>query len=326
MQRQGLESRAAPRRDMAEATVAPPAIFVLGAGRSGTTLLYKLLCMHPALGWISNHLVRAPWLPEITASHRLFRLSPESWHGMWFSPDGNAYLRARRLIRRIAPTPTEGERVYTRCGIPTFPSPDWRIDDGQVQGLHSTFRRLLRAQGASALVSKRTANNRRIGQLFEAFPQAKFVHIVRDGRAVAASLLRVPWWPDHGLWWRDLKTPAQLVAAGERELEIAARNWVEELTVIERGIARLPADQVTEFSYESLAADRRGALSRVAAFLGLPDVDAWLDAVERLPVRDRNDQWATQLDPEQQACVHRIQAAKLAQYGYLIEAATPGGS
>ncbi len=34
----------------------------------------------------------------------------------------------------------------------------------------------------------------RLGYLHEIFPDAKFIHVVRDGRAVVNSLINVDWW------------------------------------------------------------------------------------------------------------------------------------
>ena len=36
-------------------------VFLLGPARSGTSLLYKLLCLHRDVAFISNYVARAPW-------------------------------------------------------------------------------------------------------------------------------------------------------------------------------------------------------------------------------------------------------------------------
>ncbi len=77
-------------------------------------------------------------------------------------------------------------------------------DLGADDVLESTRRQLrsalarMRTPKRSHLVIKITGWPR-VGFLREIFPEGRFVHVVRDGRAVASSLLKVPWW-----WgWRD---------------------------------------------------------------------------------------------------------------------------
>src|SRR6266542_3077460 len=119
---------------MAAPDLAP--LFIVGAPRSGTSLLYKLLCLHPRAAWISNWGRRAPGQPALAMLNRLAPRLPATRRRAWFGADGgNAY-------------------VYGR------PRP-----------------------------------------LVEAFPRARFVNLIRDGRAVAYSLSRVDWWEDGVVWW-----------------------------------------------------------------------------------------------------------------------------
>ena len=54
-----------------------PPLFIVGCGRSGTTIVYELLCEHPDLAWFSNYAERWPALPQLEA--RLTPASLESW-------------------------------------------------------------------------------------------------------------------------------------------------------------------------------------------------------------------------------------------------------
>ena len=74
-----------------------------------------------------------------------------------------------------------------------------------------------------------------IPALAELFPRARFVSIVRDGRAVACSLSRVHWWPDLTVWWYG-GTPGRWQEEGRDPWELCARHWVRELAVLEQGL------------------------------------------------------------------------------------------
>src|SRR6202035_2477728 len=95
----------------------------------------------------------------------------------------------------------EGEPLFRHCGMVQF---EWEHEATpleQQKALRRSFSAIRRSSGAVVVVNKRIANNRRIPQLLAAFPDARFVSIVRDGRAVAYSLSRVDWWDDDIVWW-----------------------------------------------------------------------------------------------------------------------------
>ena len=101
--------------------------FLVGAGRSGTTLLHKLLCLHPQIAYISNYENRFSWFPDGLAGRAIAgRL--EGKLNAWFDKGGNAYFVKRPWLKKLFPTPHEGESVFASCGIPLFPAPDYRPD------------------------------------------------------------------------------------------------------------------------------------------------------------------------------------------------------
>ena len=50
-------------------------VFLIGAPRSGTSLLYKSLALHEGFGYISNYNERLPRWSAVSALNRL----PEAW-------------------------------------------------------------------------------------------------------------------------------------------------------------------------------------------------------------------------------------------------------
>ena len=96
------------------------------------------------------------------------------------------------------------------------------------------------------------------------FPDARFVSLVRDGRAVAVSLSHVDWWATSRVWFYD-GTPVQWAAEGRDPWELCARNWVEELDAVDAGLAQVPEDQVLHVRYEDLLGDPGGELQRIAS-------------------------------------------------------------
>jgi len=290
------------------------AVFLVGAARSGTSLTYKALCLHPDVAFISNWVRRAPWLPELAVGNRLARAWPAARRATWFHGD-NAYVYgdARPLRERVFPMPVEGEPVFERFG---FRQDGAQHGSPDLDGLRRSFRRLALAAGGRTVVSKRIGHNWRITQLAAALPTARFVSITRDGRAVAYSLSRVDWWPDSVVpWYGD--TPRGWAREGRDPWELCARNWVEEVRAVERGLAALTPGRVLSISYEQLVADPVTTLSTIAEFAGLGVDTDWVDDVARLRFPDRNERWRTQLEPDVVDRITGIQQADLRTYAYM---------
>lgn len=95
----------------------------------------------------------------------------------------------------------------------------------------------------------------RVDDFAEVWPNAHFVHIIRDGRDLAASHLKTVSW-------------------GYRSVADAARGWLE---VVARPHAVAPLGRYLEIRYEDLVAEPRRTLGTVTNFLGLPWREQLLD-------------------------------------------------
>ncbi len=294
-----------------------PPLFLLGAPRSGTSLLYKGLCLHPEVAYVSNWTRQFPGVPALSALNRLGRRFPAARQRAWFSEDSNAYvhLGRRSLSQRLFPMPAEGEPVFAHCGIGS--EPPISASSTEVHKLRRAFASMVRFDGGRVFVNKRIANNWRIPLLVEAFPDARFVNIVRDGRAVASSLARVNWWDDSQVWWYG-GSPRQWAAEGGDPWDICARNWVEELRVVSEGLADVPSERVMHIRYEEIADTPLPVFSDVAAFAGLEPRPGWKAALTSLRI-SQMDSWRRDLSSEAVKRIEAIQADELVQHGYALE-------
>jgi Sulfotransferase family len=308
-------TRATAQSGGPEPAVGSP-VFLVGPARSGTSLLYKILCMHPEATYVSNWLARFPRASRLAALNRLPLRRPDLQRSVWFGQDGaNAYVYGRRRVlrERMFPMPVEGEPMFAACGIPdTGQPPD---APRSAEALRAAVRRIGDASGGSIFVNKRIANIRRIPFLADTFPGARFVALVRDGRAVALSLSTVDWWPTHEVPWYG-GTPTRWAAEGRDPWELCARNWVEELEAMEEGLGQIAPSRILRLSYEELIADPIRQLDAIAAFGGFTPDAGWHERVEALSFPDRNDRWRSSLDVEALATIEQIQELTLKEYGY----------
>lgn len=291
--------------------------FLLGAPRSGTSLVYKALCLHPDAAFISQWVQRYPRITALSVVDRLARLSRRAQQWAWF-PEGNAYAygRKRSLVERLYPAPAEGETVFARAGVPVALVEHPPVVGPEIQRLQRAFRSIRRWNGGSVLVVKRIANNRRVPLLEVAFPDARYVEIVRDGRAVALSISKVNWWGRHPVWWLG-QSPDDWAAAGGDPLELAARHWKVELETLEAGAASVSPDRYLRVRYEDIIDDPATSLQAVAEFVGLDPNDAeWLRKLDELDLPNQNQRWRQSLAEDDVATIEAVQAEHLARHNY----------
>ena len=150
----------------------------------------------------------------------------------------------------------------------------------------SLFRALrLRAAFAKAghggwLVEKLPIDNFRVGYLVALDPDASFVHLVRNGLEVAASIARLA---DSGRWFVGRKWPLLTDHPRERGLadivDLCTDNhlrglleWRLSVEAASIGMRRYAPDRSIEIRYEDLVQNPRRVLGEVLGFVGLPDV------------------------------------------------------
>ena len=154
-----------------------------------------------------------------------------------------------------------------------------------------------------------------------AYPEAIAVHVIRDGRDVATSLLERGWLSAERTGADDARLPfgahARFWVEQGREEEFArvsdatraAWAWRRYATA-----ARAVPERTVEVRYEQLVADPAAAAAPVAERLG---VDTALVAEAFAQAHDTSaGRWRRDLTPEQLADVEREAGAALVELGY----------
>lgn len=163
----------------------------------------------------------------------------------------------------------------------------------------------------------------RIGFLQEIFPDARFIHVYRDGRAVANSLLAVEWWSGWrgpGRWrWGDL--PPEQRAKWERHdrsfVALAAIQWEILMLAQKEAKERAAPESLFEVRYEDLCNDPVHSFRRMAEFAGL-DWSARMEAIIRnRSFKNANDKWQTDLSSDQQSVLNECLQDTLGEFGYV---------
>ena len=276
-------------------------VFILGASRSGTTMLRLMLNAHPSVA--------------VPGEQNYFDALPTpvpDWRAPGWSPRRYEAFVDAYLDRKLATLPGL-DRAAIRSVI---------LAPDQPRTLRAPYQLTLDAwahgQGKPRWGEKTPNNFFYVDLIYEMFPEARFLHIVRDPRAVVYSMNR-------------------FARCGD-DTVLNAANWRE---FIDRGARLLessvPADQRLTITYEALTADPTGHAKTICAFLGEPFLPAMLDFYKTAdtymhpvyrtiggdktvtrPVTDRSarPKWVEGLTTDQVAIVESVCAEGMRRYGY----------
>jgi len=176
-------------------------IFIIGVPRSGTTIIFEAFSVHEDLAWFSNMLGRFPDIPEISILNRLSFTN--------VLRGNKRQNKAHSRLRNIFPYPTECYPAWkSYCGDKFLY--DYLIDQAASENEKKrTVRNILkviRYHGKKRFAAKITGPSR-MNYISSIFPDAKFIHIVRDARAVVNSLMNVDFWTESDKlnkpWWEN---------------------------------------------------------------------------------------------------------------------------
>jgi hypothetical protein len=283
-------------------------VFILGNIRSGTTILYNLLAVHPDLCWFSNFSDRYWRRRSVPLLHRALDLPV-------IGPRIKRAIVANRRPSYPVPWPREGDAIYhTAAGFGRVrDGTETELSDAMATRFRSIIGAHLRWTARPRFLSKQTANNRRVALLERMFPDARYVHVIRDGRAVANSTLGVGWWKTMHLWWLG-RSVREWEADGGVPVVLAAMNWEQTVREIRRHAAEL-GERYLEVRYEDLLADTPAVIRRVAGHCGLEFAAGYARYLPReLP--DMNRKWRERLTAGDIAAMEEAIGPYLRELGY----------
>jgi hypothetical protein len=288
-------------------------VFVLGVGRCGSTLVHEVLARHPDVAFVSN------------VEDRLsLGRAVGSWNGSLYRRLPPSFSQKGRL--RFAPS--EAYRALEREVSPMLSAParDLVADDASpwiALRLRRFFDERAAAQGRRVFLHKFTGWPR-VGLLHRVFPEARFVHVIRDGRAVANSLLQMHWWRGYGgpeAWSFGPLSEAdrrEWVEAGRSFAVLAGLEYRILMDAFEAVRREAPGEAWREVRYEDFVAEPRATTRELLGFMGLE----WSPDFERGFRRyrfdmGRTDAFRNDLPIGDVAALERVLAPTLARYGYI---------
>jgi omega-hydroxy-beta-dihydromenaquinone-9 sulfotransferase len=295
-------------------------IFFVGMPRSGTTLIFEAFAAHPELAWFSQYFNRLSRFPSVAVLSRIADLHPKLRRRIERSD------QSRRLSNQLRVGPSEAALAWERYSGARFHT-DFLLDAeagaDERDRLHATVSKILRYHGKPRFAAKVTGPAR-IGYLTSVFPDARFVHIIRDARAVVQSLMRAPFWKDT---WR-LREPAWSGGLRDDELAtwerldrspvaLAALEWRAVIRTAREEASRLATGRYREVRYEDFLSDPHSVLDQLFFFCDLREEVAPHALLDReFELRDMNRQWRDRLSGPEIDLFDGLVGELLGELGY----------
>lgn len=222
-------------------------IFVGGTQRSGTHATAGLIGAHPRVAHLPREMkfhAHPEGLPGVIRGRVSPRAFAKRMRGSWWSRPYREG-RTRGLYKTVPQERFERalEEFLAECGELRPPLRPWRWSGANLVGpsrrlVKALFDPIAEEQGAERWAEMSPRNAEFARELRRMFREMKLVHTVRDGRDVAASLIRLPFGPDTALeglerWERRLRReetatrelpPAQLFPLRLEELLLTKRE------------------------------------------------------------------------------------------------------
>jgi hypothetical protein len=244
----------------------PPAydspVFVVGHRKTGTTLLLDLLDGHPQLVVLpgeSNHFLT--FLPRFgrLGAHRIATEAQKWWILRLISPSGippfwaagrpweldaDPYeLFSRRLFELAAGNPGRDPLGMAAVALQAAFAESRGVEPGE----------------PSSWVEKTPGQEHCVDQIVGLYPRARFVHLLRDPRSVAAAISRLD---------RDTGHDTDLLGVG--------LTASQSFSAADRNLRRLGEDRYLVLRYEELVSAPEPVMRRTADFVGIEWADSLL--------------------------------------------------
>jgi hypothetical protein len=267
-----------------------------------------MFCTHPNVAWLSGY--HARYLSRIETIKYLTYLGD--------IPILGAYLRG--FIE-----PGECYELWDQiCTGFSTPIRDLKAEDvtnKKRKKIQETFSRIVTKKKYRPLV--KLTGWPRIGFLNEIYPDAKFIHIMRDGRAVSNSILHVDfWWGWRGPqnWrWGELSSEDREEWNNHDQsfVALAGIQWKILMDSMEKAKGCADSSNFMEIKYETFCQESIDIFKNVTEFCELDWSKSFEKNLSKFKLNSQDYKWKNELSEKQISELENVLRQHLERYGYV---------
>lgn len=172
---------------------------------------------------------------------------------------------------------------------------------GSAERMRILFKDLSILSGKPWVIEKTPGEELSVDKLLDIFPQAKMLHIYRDGRDVVASML----YSDNYFGQKKRKPWRR-----------ACQTWLCSSVTVKRLPYILPPDRYLQIRYEDFVSDLSHSSERIFTFLGVHLSSATQGKISSLRLQDKVSHWERDMTPNLRRKVSRCIGSSLRELGY----------
>ena len=276
-------------------------IFVIGVPRSGTTIFFEILAEHKDLAWISNYTRLFPKFPALNILRSIFDNRVYKLTGK------KKQYRKIHGFNRYLPRPDEAYNFWDYYSGTSFSKSYLKgeiPENKNIKRLRNVSQKVVQYQSRTRLSAKLTGPPR-ISFLSEIFPDAIFIHLIRDGLAVIHSLLNVQFWRRGGglekPWWGNGLKKEYIDAwedSGKDPGVLAAVQWKQIIETSREEARGLKAGQYIEVKYEDFIHDPKHTINNLYSKVRLDQNEQFGNYDDKeMPIKSMNQKYKKHWEP-----------------------------
>lgn len=267
-----------------------PPLFVIGHWRSGTTLLHELLMLDPRNTcpntyqcFAPHHFLWTEWFVPVLFRWSLPATRPmDEMRAGWDRPQEDEFALANLGVPSpylVWAFPNHGPVADEYLDLRSLPADE---REGWKSSWQKFVQRIALVASGRRIVLKSPTHTARLRTILEVFPDAKFVHIVRDPLVLFPSTVRL---------WKSLsrvqglQTPREDIGWIEGQV---LDTFVRMYERFEQDRERVPSGNLIDVRYEELVANPVGQMRAIYERLNLGDFSDIEPAVARYALKNRN--------------------------------------
>lgn len=272
--------------------------FIIGSGRSGTTLLRTILMRHPAIA------IPPETYGLLNAIKKYIRYNGLDWQDLVNVVLGEFHAH---------PTFQYWETDLWPIRFELYDTPE--RDRSLARIIHSVYQCYLQKHKSTATIwgDKTPFNTLRLKWIKKVFPRARYLHLLRDGRDVVSSYLK-----------------AKLMSS----VEAACHRWNTSLDAADRFEKSCGPGQIISLRYEDLVEKPAELTDKICRFLEIEYLPEMIEnmtvklgdeALEHLknvqnPINKKSiGKWKKHLSPEEQMLTIKLLKDRLIKKGYRVD-------
>jgi len=299
-------------------------IFIIGVPRSGTTMLYRMLCKHPDLAWFSHEDLQFffPKKAQEKLKKRFTKMKENNEKIPWNEQSLLVFgFKQENPLEGTSKIPIEAETFWINCFGREYITD---VSEDKKNEIIQTIQKVLEKEKKIRFLNKSPNNSKRLFVLKKIFPDAKFINMGRDPRSVISSMLVRRelegtfnvYIPIRNKTFTKISLLKQIFLSNIKKFD-AVDNYSNAYKQITENIHEFSIqyhDNLINVIYEELLAEPEKILTKILEFCELKKPSNLKDLIPK--IEKTQDKWKEKLTKKDEQKIFKIVKSSIKKMNY----------